>query len=212
MTNNQTVVSLKGVGTGPASEWLTIHAEDPNYLTQILDAVIAGGLGEKVADAAVVFRAVTAAKAGTSPAAQAPAAQAAPAPAVAQAYQPTPDPETTHPQAPAANPWGQSAQAPAQPAPQAYAPAPQQQAQAYAPAPAQAQQWAQPGAQPAAPAFNPPPPGPAPMGSDGYPMVWKVGQPTTEKQGYGAWMSGAPRNHPNRAKAIFVVNTPKLGG
>lgn len=203
---NEITVTLKGEGSGPASEWLVIHAEDPNYLTSVLDAV-SSGLGEKIADAGVVFRATTTAKAGTSQAAQAPAPEPAP---VAPAQ-----PDWTAPpaaQAPQANPWGQAApvaQAPAQQYQQAPAQAP-----AYAPAPAQqpAQQWAAPGAQPAPPAFNPPAPGPPPAGTDGYPKIWKVGQPTVDKQGYGGWFSTAPRTHPNRDKPIFVVNTPKIGG
>lgn len=224
---NELVATLKGEGSGAASEWLVIHADNPDFLSGALDAVVAG-LGEKVALAGVSFRKVTAEHGSQKPV---PAAAQQVVNGTTQAPWPTPAEN-----APAAAPvWGQPAQPvpAAQPAvatPAAPAAAPQTVAVA-------TQQWSASPQPQAAPQWNPQPPsplqpGPAlkewvtgavgpngrPMGTDGYETNWMVVQPSAVKGGWAAFMSGAPKGYPAQGgptgpkqEPIWVDRVKKLG-
>lgn len=220
MSNNELVVTLKPGGS--ATEWLVIHADDPNTLRSYLREVDNGLAAEVAAVAARYRQATSAGGAGPQP------VQAWPTQA-----------ELAQPPAPA---WG----APAQAAPIAAAPvaqatpvaaAPPAQAQPVQQAAPAAQQWSASPQPQAAPQWNPQPPNPLqpgpnlkewvtgtvgpngrPMGTDGYETNWKVVQPTAVKGGWAAFMSGAPKDYPAQGgptgpkqEPIWVDRVKKLG-
>jgi len=195
-TADKIVITVKG-GKDFSDPWLVIHAAslgEANHLLRRVDSTVAPALDGAdmllaIAQAATNFQARVALSKGGIQATpiQPPPAQPEPQPV----YQPAPTAAPQLQQAPVQQ-WsaGPPAQANGYAQPETVVQLPQQQPQPQQPPaqPAPQQQYA-----PQQGEFNPPQPGPAPIGASGFPYVWKFG--VKDGRQWKAWMSGQPKSN-----------------